>query len=251
MHVPRLLLLLLLLSPAVPVTAVAPPTSPRAEEVIARVRPGLEARLREKGLAWGAPVFLRIFKDPARLEVWLRAGAKFKLFAIYRVCFFSGSLGPKTREGDNQAPEGFYFVPPAALNPSSNYHLSFNLGYPNAYDQAHGFTGSLIMVHGSCVSIGCFAMTDARIEEIYALVDAALRRGQPFVRVHVFPFPLSRDEIERRCATRAIPFLRPSLAAHRDFWLNLLEGYEWFERRRVPPDAGVARGRYVFRTATE
>lgn len=250
MHAPRLLLLLLFVS-AVPVSAAAPPTSSRAEEAVARVRPALEARLREQGLAWGDPVFLRIFKEPARLEVWLRAGEKYKLFTTYRVCFFSGSLGPKMREGDNQAPEGFYFVPPAALNPSSNYHLSFNLGYPNAYDRAHGRTGSLIMVHGGCVSVGCFAMTDARIEEIYALVDAALRRGQPFARVHIFPFPLSRDEIERRCEARAIPFLRPSLAAHRDFWLNLLEGYEWFERRRVPPDVGVADGRYVFRAATE
>ena len=93
--------------------------------------------------------------------------------------------------------EGFYFVPPNQLNPHSSYHLSFNLGYPNRYDRAHGYTGSYLMVHGNKVSIGCYAMTDPVIEEIWTLMDAAYRQGQPFIRVHIFPFRMTPGNMDR------------------------------------------------------
>jgi len=148
----------------------------------------------------------------------------------------SGKLGPKTAEGDLQAPEGFYFVPPSRMKPDSTYHLAFNLGYPNAYDQAHGRTGSFLMVHGNRISIGCFAMTDSKIEEIYTLCDAALDKGQPFFRVHVFPFRMTKERLA----------LAKDHKWH-DFWLNLKEGYDWFETKRVPPDTTVKDLRYAFR----
>lgn len=222
------------------------PSSARSREASARVRPGLEERLAEKGLRWGSPIFIRIFKEPAVLEVWIEKRSRFELFETYPVCRFSGDLGPKIREGDGQAPEGFYFVSPAQMNPSSNYHLAFNIGYPNAYDRHHNRTGSAIMVHGSCVSIGCFAMTDAGIEEIYSLAEAALNNGQRFFRVHIFPFRMSEAEIEKRMSRRALIFESPH-SQWRDFWRNLLEGYEIFERTRIPPDVTVRAGRYDFR----
>ena len=178
---------------------------------------------------------MRIFKEPKELEVWILKDARYELFKTYKVHAYSGKLGPKQREGDQQAPEGFYFVPARAMNPNSSYHLSFNLGYPNAYDKAHGCTGNALMVHGSTVSIGCFAMTDPRIEEIYTLADGALRGGQPFFRVHIFPFRMSDENLKAHAGTRWDAF-----------WLNLKAGHDHFEKEKVPPDVGVKDGKYVF-----
>ncbi len=212
------------------------PTSPRAERSIAKVEDSLKRRLLVKGLRYGAPIFIRIFKNPGVLEVWLLSeeGA-FKKFKEYRICTFSGSLGPKLRQGDNQSPEGFYFVSAGRLNPWSRFHLSFDLGYPNSYDRAHGRTGSALMVHGNCVSIGCYAMTDAYINEIYALSAAALKSGQPFFRVHIFPFELEEETLAEYTDHQWYPF-----------WQNLKEGYDYFKKYKRPPNVEVSHGKYVF-----
>ncbi|MDP0490831.1 MAG: murein L,D-transpeptidase family protein [Verrucomicrobiota bacterium JB023] len=207
----------------------------RAAAVRSRIEGALRASLTEKGLEWGAPVFIRIVKEERELELWLKDGERFKLFRKYPIAGMSGQLGPKLAEGDRQAPEGFYYVPPSMMHPRSRYHLAFNLGYPNAYDRARGRTGSFIMVHGSRFSVGCFAMTDAKIEEIYTLCDAALEGGQPFFRVHVFPFHMTEARMK-------------AVGQHRwkDFWFNLEEGYRWFEEKGTPPDVIVRGGRYAF-----
>ena len=207
----------------------------RAEAAAARVRPALERDLAARGLAFGAPVFVRVFKREAQLELWLRArDGAYRLFRTYPVCAFSGELGPKRRQGDNQAPEGFYRVAAGQLNPASQFHLSFNLGYPNAYDRAHGYTGDFLMVHGACVSIGCYAMGDAAIEEIYTLVAAALAGGQRAFDVHALPFRLTTAAL---AAERDSPW--------HDFWSELKPGYDAFERTQRPPTIGVAARRYV------
>jgi murein L,D-transpeptidase YafK len=200
-----------------------------------RLAPVLTADLAVKGLSLGAPIFIRIFKEPGELEVWVRSGARFDMFRTYPICNFSGGLGPKLREGDGQSPEGFYFVTPDRMNPASSYHLSFNLGFPNAYDRAHGRTGSFLMVHGDCVSVGCYAMTDSGIEEIYLMAESALAGGQPFFRVHAFPFRLTDANLARHAGS---PWS--------GFWQNLREGYDIFERERVPPEVAVKDGDYVF-----
>lgn len=148
---------------------------------------------------------------------------------------WSGTLGPKLREGDGQSPEGFYKVTRAALNPNSSYHLSFNLGFPNAYDRAHGRTGSFLMVHGDCVSIGCYAMRDKGIEDIYGLVEAALKGGQKAVSVHVFPFRMTKENMIRRAGSRWITY-----------WENLKKGWDIFETTRQPPDAKACGKKYRF-----
>ncbi|MFO0550641.1 MAG: murein L,D-transpeptidase family protein [Polyangiaceae bacterium] len=209
----------------------------RAAKAAKRAHEQLDSALEKKKLAFGDEAFIRIFKEEAELEVWLRHDDKdrFSLAKTYPICAYSGSLGPKQKVGDEQAPEGFYAVGKRALNPSSNYHLSFNVGYPNAYDKAKGRTGSLIMVHGDCVSIGCYAMTDAGIDEIYSLVDAALDGGQKFVRVHIFPFRMTAKNVKRHADSEWA-----------DFWANLKEGYDLFEKSHVPPDVTVEDGEYAF-----
>lgn len=209
----------------------------RAQAAAARVRPALETQLKARGLRWGDPVFLRAFKHERTLEVWIRhrADGRYRLFKSYPVAAQSGRLGPKLAEGDKQVPEGFYFVKPGQLNPQSRFHLSFDIGYPNAYDRHHRRTGSFLMVHGGRASIGCLAMTDPGIEEIYSLCAAALEGGQPFFRIHLFPFRMTAANLRR----------------HRDerwdgFWQNLKTGYDWFESKRVPPDTRVHDGAYSF-----
>lgn len=193
-------------------------------------------------LADGHHVFIRIVKtDPqgpelGRLEMYAgQPGEPMTLHARWDVCARSGDLGPKFREGDYQSPEGFYFVRPSQLNPNSSYHLSFNLGFPNAYDRYHGRTGSFLMVHGDCVSIGCYAMTDEGISDIYARVEEAFDHGQKFVRVHIFPFPMTDENLAVY-----------SQSPHDDFWRNLKEGWDWFEINRQPPNVTVDDGRYLF-----
>lgn len=207
----------------------------RARAAAARVRPALEAELATAGFALGKPMFVRIIKEERVLELWLERDGRYALFKPYPICTWSGELGPKLRQGDRQSPEGFYRVALGQLNPASRYHLSFNLGYPNAYDRAHGRTGDYLMVHGSCVSIGCYAIGDDAIEEVYTLLEASLRAGQRHVDVHVFPFRLGPDARERIDAS---PW--------REFWHNLGEGYAAFEREGVPPAVAVSDGRYVF-----
>lgn len=215
----------------------APGPEERYARIRERVTPALEGALRAKGLRLGSPVFMRAFKEERELEVWVEhpGTRRFELFETYPIAAMSGSLGPKLREGDRQAPEGFYFVPPSAMNPASQYHLSFDLGYPNAYDRAHGRTGSFLMVHGDRVSLGCFAMTDPKIEEIYTLATAAFEGGQPFFRVHCFPFRMTAGRMEEARGSRWL-----------SFWNNLKTGYDWFETRRRPPDCVVVEGEYRF-----
>ena len=168
----------------------------------------LAARLKEQGLTLGSPVFIRIFKREFELELWMKRDGDFLRFAVYPICRWSGHLGPKFFEGDGQTPEGFYTVGVKALNPASRWYRSFNLGFPNAFDRAHDRTGSFVMVHGGCSSIGCFAMTDAVIDELWRLVTAALNGGQRRFQVHVFPFRMTGENLARRRNHPAAAFWR-------------------------------------------
>lgn len=192
-------------------------------------------RLRSAGVAEGAPVLIRIFKSEFELELWMQRDGVFRRFATYPICRWSGDLGPKLQEGDSQAPEGFYTVDSSALNPNSRWYRSFNLGYPNAFDRAHGRTGSLIMVHGGCASIGCFAMTDAQMQEIWKLVTAALSGGQKRFQVQVYPFRMSEERMNGHAQSPAL-----------DFWKNLNAGNDLFESSMLPPKVNVCAGKYRF-----
>jgi murein L,D-transpeptidase YafK len=231
----RMTFFILTLGAMVPVeTVAAPPETDRAQQVAARIRPALERDLALQHLQIGAPVYLRIFQKERQLELWMRGTTEqYRLFRTYPICKFSGEPGPKQKEGDHQAPEGFYRVGLGELNPRSQFHLAFNLGYPNAYDRAHGYTGSALMVHGNCVSIGCYAMGDAVIEEIYRLAEAALRQGQAAFDVHVFPMHMTPGAMTANAASRWI-----------NFWKELLPAYTFFEHEHMPPTIEVRHGNY-------
>lgn len=204
----------------------------RAEQAAQRVKPALVTALKEKQLNYGSSVFIRIFKSEKILEVWVKKDDKFVLFHSYPICNFSGQLGPKLREGDGQSPEGFYRVGLGQLNPYSSYHLAFNLGYPNAYDRANARTGNHLMVHGDCVSIGCYAMGDQNIEEIYTLMEAALRNGQKNIEVHVFPFRFDSTKITWQ------------QSEWQPFWSDLKTGFDAFNKAKKPPMVSVVNKRY-------
>jgi murein L,D-transpeptidase YafK len=197
-------------------------------------------RLKAQGVALGAPVFLRIFKLESELELWMEKDGRYHLFATYPICLWSGRLGPKLQEGDLQAPEGFYSVTKDQLNPNSRWHRSFNLGFPNEFDRAQGRTGSFVMVHGGCQSVGCYAMTNNVVDEIWRLVTAALDQGQPAFNLQIFPFRMTDRNLALR--RRSYPWSR--------FWADLKKGYDVFERTHVPPVISVCDGRYMVTEAT-
>ncbi|MBA3068366.1 MAG: murein L,D-transpeptidase [Hyphomonas sp.] len=215
------------------------PASRRSDAAYESARPKLERDLQAEGLALGSPVFLRITKAPAELTVFVqKSDGVFQPFRTWPVCSVSGTLGPKKHEGDGQAPEGFYEIRPAQMNPSSTYHLSFNLGYPNAFDRANGYTGSFLMVHGACVSIGCFAMTDPVIDDIWTLMQAAYEEGQTSVDVHIFPFPMTDANLKAHAGD-------PNAA----FWDGLAPAWTAFEETGQVPDVTVSGKSYQVRAA--
>ena len=204
---------------------------------IRKITNRFDTDLKKNDVYVGDPVFIRIFKDEHVLELWMKSedNHKYRHVKSYSICKWSGELGPKFYEGDHQAPEGFYQTNLLSLNPNSRYHLSFNINYPNTFDQAYGRTGSFIMVHGDCVSEGCYAMTDRGVEEIYLLVERALGAGQENVPVHIFPFRMTEERLMREHNSRHYPF-----------WRNLKEGYDYFETGRIPPNYIVNYGMYDF-----
>ena len=224
-------------SPDVPAVSRSEPSSPPAP-VPAYSAADREKRLADKGLTAGSPVMIRIFKEESELELWMQKDGRFELFATYPICFWSGRLGPKLREGDRQAPEGFYTVSADQLNEKGRHPRSFDIGYPNTLDRSLGRTGSYIFVHGGCTSIGCFAMTNPIMDEIYALSERALREGQAQVDVHAFPFRMSEANMAAHASSQWLPF-----------WRNLKEVYDAFEKDHLPPRVSICAQRYIVRAA--
>ncbi|WP_026616343.1 L,D-transpeptidase family protein [Ensifer aridi] len=194
------------------------------------------SKMRELGMQKTSPILLRIFKEEGTLEVWKANTAnRFQLLKSYKICAWSGKLGPKVKEGDRQAPEGFYPLYPHQMNPNSNYYLAINTGYPNTYDKANGRSGTHLMIHGACSSSGCYSMTDEQIIEIFALARDAFKGGQEYVQLQAFPFRMTAE----------------NMARHRDnpnieFWKMLKAGYDQFEVTKRPPQVNVCERKYVF-----
>ena len=193
----------------------------------------LAERLAEKRLASGNAVMIRIFKAESELELWMQRGDKFELFAVYPMCHWSGTLGPKVTEGDKQSPEGVYTVSAKQLHLIGRHPRSLNLGFPNALDRQFSRTGSYILIHGGCGSVGCFAMTNPVIEEIFSLTQAAIKNGQDAVQVHAFPFRMSEERLKAH-----------ALNEWYDFWRNLKDVQDSFDRTKRPPRVTVCEGRY-------
>ncbi len=213
------------------------PVNTKLEHIRKRNFSVLRTEMALKGLGMENPMLIRAFKSEMKLELWVKSAysPEYELFKSYNICKKSGRLGPKLQEGDLQTPEGFYEVTEERLNPNSQYFLSFNIGYPNEYDRSHRRTGSLLMIHGSCVSEGCLAMTNRNIGEIYLIIENNFKYGHESIPIHIFPFRMTEENMAMRQASQWYPF-----------WKNLKEGYDYFEKYRVPATVGVRNKKYAF-----
>jgi murein L,D-transpeptidase YafK len=212
------------------------PSSARAN---APIPPALLSEMEKKNMAKESPLLVRVFKQESELEVWKQdRSGRYALLKTYPICKWSGDLGPKIKEGDRQAPEGFYNITPAQMNPNSQFYLAFNMGYPNAFDRSHDRTGAHLMVHGDCSSRGCYAMTDEQISEIFAMGREAFFGGQQSFQVQAYPFRMTPVNMAKH---RNNP--------HMPFWKMLKQGYDHFEVTRLEPKVDVCEKRYVFNAA--
>ncbi|AOG08584.1 L,D-transpeptidase catalytic domain protein [Agrobacterium sp. RAC06] len=211
--------------------------TPRVSNKVQQPLPArLVAEIQKKGMDRNSPIMIRIFKEEGKLEVWkAKTNGRFDKVVEYDICAWSGRLGPKVKEGDRQAPEGFYPLTPYHLNPNSKYFLAINTGFPNQFDRANGRTGSHLMIHGACSSSGCYSMTDAQMLEIYAFARDAFKGGQQAVQLQAFPFRMTAENMARH---RHSP--------HFDFWKMLKVGYDNFEVTKRPPEVNVCEKKYVF-----
>lgn len=198
--------------------------------------PQMLSLMSQKGMAPASPILVQIFKQESELEVWKQgADGRYALLKTYPICRWSGELGPKKKVGDRQAPEGFYNITPGQMNPRSSYYLSFNLGFPNAFDKAHGRTGDFLMVHGDCSSAGCYAMTDEQISEIFSLARESFAGGQRSFQVQAYPFRMTAQNMAKHRKNPNMPF-----------WRNLKEGYDHFAVTRQVPKVNACGYKYVF-----
>lgn len=204
---------------------------------IGAVRPSTLEKMASLNVDRAAPVLLRVYKEESTFEVWKQdRSGKYILLNTYPICKFSGKLGPKISEGDRQTPEGFYEITPEQMFPLSREYLAFNIGFPNAFDRSLGRSGSFIMVHGGCASIGCYAMTHQQMDEIYQLIDEAFNGGQNRVPFEAFPFRMTAENLARHAPNNP----------HASFWTMLKAGSNSFLETGKPPAIAVCDHRYVF-----
>ena len=222
-----------------------PKSSGKNAELLSKVEDALKKQFEDKKLQWPPQqLYLRSFKYDRQLEVWIKEESKsnFKLFKAYKVCMQSGTMGPKRMEGDYQVPEGFYYI--NEFNPNSAYHLSLGLNYPNASDRLLSDSlrpGNSIYIHGSCVSTGCIAVSDAPIEELYLLASQAKEQGQDFIPVHVYPVKYN--------VKKSFDFLANATKENQplqNFAVNLKNAFDFFEAKKQLPVILInKKGEYI------
>lgn len=200
------------------------------------VPPSLVAKMHLLDMTETSPIFVRLYKESSEMEIWKqRDNGDYALLKTYQICKWSGSLGPKKKEGDRQAPEGIYIVGPGQMNPASHYYLSFNIGYPNTFDRSLGRTGSNLMVHGACSSAGCYSMTDADAGEIFALARDSFRGGQTSFQIQALPFRMTAENLAKHKDDENMPF-----------WRMLKVGSDNFDLTLRPPKVDICDHQYIF-----
>lgn len=208
----------------------------RAQRPEQPIPSALRSQMAKRGMAESAPILVRVFKQESELELWkVDISGRYALLKTYPICRWSGKLGPKKVEGDRQTPEGFYRIAPHQMNPDSSYYLSFNLGFPNQLDAALGYTGSALMIHGACSSMGCYAITDEAAAELYTVAREAFRGGQAAFQVQAYPFRMTPANLALHRTDPNMPF-----------WRTLKEGNDVFEVTRQEPVVGFCGRRYAF-----
>lgn len=246
-------------------TGIPPQREPFAR--VERAKQDCDHRLRQKFLSRHLDyppdrIYLRVFKQERIIELWAETGAgTFRQVTAYPFCSFSGTLGPKRRQGDLQIPEGFYFI--NRFNPFSRFFLSLGIDYPNRSDRIRGDRrnpGGDIFIHGSCVTIGCIPITDDKIKELYWVAEQARRQGQERIPVHIFPAKLEENNLKALLRLAGQPtFWRDFKLLIGDhhphstdelsrFWENLKTVYDHFEKNhRIPEILINHRGVYMIR----
>jgi murein L,D-transpeptidase YafK len=177
------------------------------------------------GVPSGNPLLLLAYKEEQTLEIWTEDTPTWVLLQSYDICAASGMLGRKRKEGDRQVPEGLYHI--NRFNPKSNFFLSLGINYPNDADRAVADPtrpGGDIFIHGGCQSVGCLAMTDESIMEIYLLCLAAANNGQENIPVYIFPYRMDRTN-------QPDPTLRQN---NQEAWENLQMAHDIWNRTRRP-----------------
>ncbi len=219
-----------------PATSLGEDSHQLPPEATKELPPELLSLFRQKNMPKHSPILVRIFKEEAEIEVWKQdTTGHFQILKTYPICRWSGDLGPKLHEGDRQAPEGFYTITPGLMNPNSNFYLAINTGFPNSFDKANNRDGSFLMIHGNCLSIGCYAMTDEQIGEIYSLARDSLLGARRSFQIQAYPFRLTPANLARHRTN-------PSLA----FWKMLKIGNDHFEATHLEPKVDVCNRLYVF-----
>jgi murein L,D-transpeptidase YafK len=198
--------------------------------------PEMLTLLEQKNMPKDSPILVRIFKEESELEVWKEdTTGRYELLKVFPICRWSGDLGPKVKEGDRQAPEGFYPITPGLMNPNSSYYLAINTGFPNTFDKANGYRGAFLMIHGDCSSRGCYAMTDEQIGEIYSLARESFLGGQKEFQVQAYPFRMTAANLARHRDNPNMPF-----------WKTIKVGDDHFLVSHMEPKVDVCDRQYVF-----
>jgi murein L,D-transpeptidase YafK len=198
---------------------------------------------------WPSSIFLVVLKignEDGNISVWGYKDAHSGPVRIHQfpICYISGGFGPKRCEGDEQVPEGVYFID--RFNPQSRFHRSLGINYPNESDRILSTCrnrGGDIFIHGSCASIGCVSIGNENIEELYRLCDEMRRDGG--MRIPVFLFPVHMDDTvsTRKLYAAAASNDDRELA---EFWRNLTEVYRAVlaSKGRCPAFRVDDKGRY-------
>ncbi len=205
-----------------------------ASQPVAPFSPQVPVSKELKKQLLGTPVYIQILKEERKLELYGKVGNQYRMLDSYNICKFSGGLGPKRRQGDFKSPEGFYSVGLSQLKPDSHYYRAINVGFPNEYDRQQGYQGDYLMIHGDCKSIGCYAMTDGYMADIYQYVEAALRNGQARVEISIYPFRMTDSNMARH-----------RYSSDYSFWQQLQPAYAQFVQNNIPPTVSVSMGKYV------
>jgi murein L,D-transpeptidase YafK len=199
----------------------------------------LKSALTEKGFSGYFSMYIRVFKAEKTMEIWGFKDTAYQLFKTYPICNMSGTLGRKYKQGDKQVPEGFYHI--ERFNPKSNFHLSLGINYPNQADMFFAEKDNMggdIFIHGDCVSIGCMAMTDDVIKEIYILATEAKKLGQHNIPVHIFPFRMDEQNMTKYNA---------EFPQWLTFWQTLKGQYDYFEKEKRLFSVNISPiGEYIY-----
>ncbi len=217
----------------------------RVKTAFAKNEFNIKKMFADKGIKYPCSnILYRGFKASNDFELWARNSNQdtFTLIKNYKICALSGILGPKRYEGDKQVPEGFYFI--AEFNPKSNYHMAMLLNYPNYSDMIMGdkeHPGGDILIHGTCMTVGCMPMTNEWIEEIYVISLIARINGMLNIPVQVFPIRYSQkslDYVGREYKDEVVK---------QKFWINLKRAYDYFEAtHKTLPVMYDENGDYAF-----